>query len=317
MYFCNNQLFKNMSTEELKLESLRIYQKKTWLDEYNKPLYSKIREKILDEFRDLVFIEEGHRYFVGERELTSVSVMIHNFKEEFDVITEAQRTYERQYDNVQSKYYRMLPEQIRDMWKSISDTACSVGTERHEFAESLFHFLTGNEDKILPQFKDRVMTDEEGRPYMLAIEAKEIAAGKVFQDIPECVVPILSETKVFNIEEEYAYSGTFDILFYYNAELLGKGNENSGLYVWDWKTNKDLFKNFAKKTLLPPFDEMLDMPKSIYTLQLNAYQMALEKIGLKVVRRQLFWLRPNGEYQKISLENITSKLDKALRELKR
>lgn len=443
-----------MIKEEI-LEPLRIYQKKVWLEEYNKEPYKSIRQKVLDVFKDLVFIEEGHRYFVGARELTSVSVMTHTFQEHFDPDVMAPLTYERNYNNPESKYYHMTVNQIKKAWEKNSKQACNHGTERHEYAESIFHFMVGEYDKILPEFKERLMKDENGNDYFLAIKAKEIAAGKVYMDMPDCLIPILAETKVYNIEKEYAYSGTFDILFYYNAQLIGRDPSTSGLYVLDWKgldvkttilttdgwktmgtvqegdtvfdengketkiihtsevhhnpcymisfdnnesviadeehrwkvyinrdsyvfntkelyhlvsseipieikmppksnkdilhiktiepcetvatrcvevdskshtfcfgegmipthnTNADLFKNFGGKTLLAPFDEMLDMPKSMYVLQLNSYQMALEKIGLKVIARKLFWLLPDGTYQKIPLENITKKLNEALKE---
>lgn len=448
--------------QEDSLQPFKIYQKKVWLEEYNKEPYKSIRKKVLDVFKDLVFIEDGHRYFVGNRELTSVSVMTHTFQEHFDPEVMAPMTYERNYDNPDSKYYHKSIEEIKKMWEENSKQACSHGTERHEFSESIFHFMVGEYDRILPEFKDRLMWEEDGTPYFLAKKAKEIAAGKVYMDMPDCLVPILAETKVYNIEKEYAYSGTFDILFYYNAQLIGRNPETSGLYVLDWKgldvnlpilttegwktmgtvqegdfvydenlkptkilhtssvhhnpcykihfkkyhpngeevysviadsehrwkvtvinegekivtteelykmyysvndlffitgptnliyidyieptetiptrcievdspthmfcfgemdkltpthnTNADLFKNFGGKTLLPPFDEMLDMPKSMYILQLNSYQMALEKIGLKVIARKLFWLLPDGTYQKIPLENITKKLNEALKE---
>ena len=300
--------------KEEKLPPLKIYQKKVWLEEYNKEPYKSIRQKVLDTFKDLVFIEDGHKYFLGDRELMCVSNMTHQFQEHFDPDVQAPLTYERNYDNPESKYYHMTVDEIKKAWEKNSKHACQHGTERHEFSESIFHFMVGEYDRILPEFKDRLMKDEDGRDYFLAVKAKEIAAGKVYMDMPDCLIPILAETKVYNIEKEYAYSGTFDILFYYNALLNHKPLTDSGLYVLDWKTNADLFKNFAGKTLLPPFDEMLDMPKSMYILQLNSYQMALEKIGLKVIARKLFWLLPDGTYQKIPLENITKKLNEALKE---
>lgn len=448
--------------KEEKLPPLKIYQKKVWLEEYNKEPYKSIRQKVLDTFKDLVFIEDGHKYFLGDRELMCVSNMTHQFQEHFDPDVQAPLTYERNYDNPESKYYHMTVDEIKEAWEKNSKQACSHGTERHLFGEDLFHFMVGEYERISDDFKDRLMKDEDGRDYFLAVKAKEIAAGKVYMDMPDCLIPILAETKVYNIEKEYAYSGTFDILFYYNAQLIGRNPDTSGLYVLDWKgldvntpiltadgwktmgtvaegdyvydenlkptrilhtsevhynpcfriefqrgkirysviadaehrwkvsmpsfvgeyavrvvttkelysiyenvpypaiiesplgkivicnveptdtvptrcievdspthmfmfgemdkltpthnTNADLFKNFAGKTLLPPFDEMLDMPKSMYILQLNSYQMALEKIGLKVIARKLFWLLPDGTYQKIPLENITKKLNKALKE---
>ena len=78
------------------------------------------------------------------------------------------------------------------------------------------------------------------------------------------------------------------------------------------KTNKDLYKNFKEQKLLHPFEELLDMPLSIYKLQLAAYQLCLEKINIPIIMRCLIWLRPNGEYEKIRLEDLSKRLNKAL-----
>lgn len=83
----------------------------------------------------------------------------------------------------------------------------------------------------------------------------------------------------------------------------------------DWKTNKDLYKNFNSQTLLSPFHELLDMPLSTYKLQLSLYENALYKIGMKVIGRRLLWLKPNGEYEKIPLESFRKEIDNELEKI--
>lgn len=283
-----------------------LYNKDKWLDIWKNEKYEQIRNKILSSFNELVFVDEGHKYFVGNRELLSVSVVTHLFKEHFDSETKAVETSQRNWDNPKSKYYRMTPDEILTQWKLKSEEACAHGTSTHEFAESLFYYMTGQYDKILPAFKDRLTPDygfESKTP-------KEDAAIKFYQDIPKCIVPILAETKVYDID--LGYAGTFDILFYYDATLDGKKDEYSGLVVMDWKTNEDLYKNFMEKKLLTPFENLLDMPLSVYKLQLSLYQICLENIGMKTVARRILWLKPNGIYDKISLEEYTKTLRKCL-----
>lgn len=280
-----------------------------WDGIWDRPKYQEIREKILTAFSGLTFIEEGHKYFLNGKEMMCVSNVAHLFQEHFDSETKAQETFERNFNNPDSKYYRMTAEEIKESWAQNSRNACEHGTIRHEFGESLFYYYTRQWDKILPEFKCR-LTEDGG---FEAIYPEEEAAAKFYEDMPQCVVPILAETKVFYEEENWGYSGTFDLLAYYDAELEGKNPNNSGLMVLDWKTNKDLYKNFQGKTLLPPFNGLLDMPVSTYKLQLSAYQNCLESIGFKVIARRLMWLRPNGEYDKIPLESYVDKLVKALR----
>jgi hypothetical protein len=244
---------------------------------------------------------------VGERELLSVSVVTHLFKEHFDSETKAVETSERNWDNPNSKYYRMTPEEILKQWKDKSENACSHGTEVHEFGESCFYYMTGQYDKILPNFKDR-LTDDGG---FESKSPKEDAVVKFYQDIPQCIVPILAETKVY--DTDLGYAGTFDILFYYDATLDGKTDNESGLVIMDWKTNEDLYKNFMGKTLLIPFNQLPDMPLSVYKLQLSLYQICLENIGFYVKARRILWLKPEGIYDKISLEAYVETLRIALK----
>ena len=284
-----------------------LYRNNKWKGIWDSPKYEKLREVIKNEFSGLTFIEEGHKYFLNGKPMTCVSDVTHLFKEHFDSTQKAVETSERNWNNPESKYFRMTPEQILESWKKISDEACEHGTFTHECGESLFYYMTGQIDKILPDFKDR-LTEDGG--FML-LYPKEEAAGKFYEDIPECIVPILAETKVY--DEELGYSGTFDILFYYDATLDGKNPEKSGLIVMDWKTNKDLYKNFKGQKLLSPFDELLDMPLNLYKLQLSLYQSCINKVGLKVVARRILWLKPDGSYDKINLEEYVNMLRESLK----
>lgn len=283
-----------------------LYNNNKWLDIWENEKYKQIREKILNSFNELVFVDEGHKYFVGDRELLSVSVVTHLFKEHFDSETKAIETSERNWDNPNSKYYRMTPEEILSQWKKKSSDSCLNGTVIHEFAESCFYYMTSQYDKILPEFKCRLTSDggfESKSP-------KEDAVVRFYQDIPKCIVPILAETKVY--DANLGYAGTFDILFYYDATLDGKDDSYSGLFECDWKTNEDLYKNFMEKKLLAPFDNLLDMPLSVYKLQLSLYQICLENIGLKTVARRILWLKPDSTYEKIPLEDYTITLRETL-----
>jgi hypothetical protein len=80
-------------------------------------------------------------------------------------------------------------------------------------------------------------------------------------------------------------------------------------------TNKDLYKNFKEQKLLPPFNELLDMPLSTYKLQLSLYENALHKIGIKVVGRRILWLKPDSEYEKINLESYQKEIDNELKKI--
>lgn len=282
----------------------RVLYKGKWDGIWDRPKYQEMRKKITESFKGLTFIEEGHKYFLNGKEMMCVSNVAHMFQEHFDSHAKAQETFERNFNNERSKYYRMTAEEIEKAWAENSKNACEHGTERHEFAECAFYFLSGQNDKIYPEFKDR-LTDDGG---FEARYPKEEAVVRFYEDMPQCVVPILAEVKVYYEESNWGYSGTFDLIAYYDAELEGKNSSRSGIMVLDWKTNKDLYKNFMEKHLLPPLDGLLDCPLSIYKAQLSLYQNCLEHIGIKVIARRIMWLLPDGTYQKIPLEDYSKRI---------
>ena len=288
-----------------------LYNTNKWLDIINLPKYEKIREQILTTFDGLTFIEEGHKYFLNGKEMECVSNVAHRFQEHIDTVKLATETYERNFNKPTSKYFQMSVDDIIASWNKISNEACTTGTFHHEFGESAFYYMIGQYDKILPEFKDR-LTEDGG---FKAIHPKEESIVKFYEEIPKCIIPILAETRVFVEYDNAGYAGTFDILFYYDAEIEGKSLNNNGLVVMDWKTNKDLYKNFKEQKLLPPFDGLLDMPLSIYKLQLSLYENALYKIGLKVVGRRILWLKPDGTYEKINLESYRERIDNELKKI--
>ena len=289
-----------------------IKQRKFWVEHYNDEKYVAIRSKIKESFKDLIFDELPHKYYLHGKEITCVSNVTHLFVRHFDADKMAQETFERNYDNPKSKYFRMTPSMIKESWKKISSDACALGTDRHLFAESLFYFTTGQLDLVPDEFKERIKTDENGEKIFCAEMAKEIAAMKFYKDLPDCYIPILAETKVY--DEDLNYSGTFDLLMYYDATLNGKSDSNSGLLILDWKTNRDLYKNFNGEKMLYPFEDLLNMSLNVYKLQLSLYMNCIEKIGLKVIDRKLMWLKDDGRYEKIELEEYVGILVKYLTE---
>lgn len=77
-------------------------------------------------------------------------------------------------------------------------------------------------------------------------------------------------------------------------------------------TNEDLYKNFKGQTLLKPFQDMLDQNASYYTLQLSLYAIPLQNLGMNVIGRRLVWVRPDGNYEKVKIENVSDRLREAL-----
>lgn len=285
-----------------------LYRDGKWADTFNLPKYEQLRNNIKKSFEGLEFVAEGHKYFLNGKQMTCVSDVTHLFKEHFDSKQKSIETFERNYNNPYSQYYRMTADEILKQWKSISKEACEAGTFTHECGESLFYYMTGQNTKVLVEFQDR-LTDDGG---FRLLYPKEIAAAKFWVDVPDCFIPILAETKVF--DDELNFSGTYDIMFYCDTTLGTDLDVKHGIVIFDYKTNKNLEKNFAQKKLLAPFDYMLDMPKSLYTLQLSLYQSCLEKKEFNVVNRILLWLKPDEQYEQIELPDVVTELREALKD---
>lgn len=212
-----------------------LKQKIYWLEHYHDEKYEAIRQNILQSFKDLVFDELPHKYYLNGVELDCVSNITHLFKPHFDTDRMARETFERNFNNENSKYYRMTVQQIKESWKKTSDDACELGSARHNFGESVFWWMVGEYDKIVPEFLDRFTVNENGDRICTPQFPKEEAIVRFWSDLPDCYIPILAENKVFNVNENYAYSGTFDILFYYDAPLNGKPENQGGAYIMDYK----------------------------------------------------------------------------------
>ena len=276
-----------------------------WAKYFDMPEIERIRERILEAYTNkLVFLEEPHEYYLNGVKYISVSEVTHRYKP----ITSEQmaencvRKWKSEKDE-NYKYYGMSKEEILSLWAEKSGHACEFGTNVHAFGESMFYYMTGQPEKILPECQSKFTG---GVPH--PTNAHEEAVVKYWDDLPENIVPVMAETKVFN-SEGFQYAGTFDILHYFVNEA---NPEKSGLVIFDYKTNEEMFKNFREQKLLWPFNDMLDCNASYYTLQLGCYQIPLENLGYKVVARRLIWLKPDGTYESIKIKGVADRVRDAL-----
>ena len=266
-----------------------------------------IRKKILTEFKDLTFIEDGHKYFLNGQQLPSVSEVTHKFcqypfDEEAQAVTYAEKHGE-------------TPQYWLDKWKFTNLRATTSGTLVHEYGESLGWLRNGHPELITESCKTKYI---KGKEWLIPTRNKEDAVLKFYDELNPNLHFVLAETKVYtgknreltNLKQDYC--GTFDILFYYKDP---DNDRNSGLSIFDFKTNKELRKDFSRengKFLLPPFGDFYEEPLSYYTAQLSCYQIPLEDIGLKVIARRIVWLKDDGTYEIIPLQNVTDRLRSVL-----
>jgi len=272
-------------------------------------IVADIRKKILKEFEDLEFYEDGHVYLLhGKKIELSVSGVGHRFiREPFNEQLQATRYAQK---NGKTAAYWI------QQWKQNSFRATTLGTKTHEYGESLGYLRAGHPELIRDSIKVQYM-DEYG--YLAPIHPKEEAVLKFMNELPSSMHLVLNETKVYsgknpdpcrNLKE--LICGTFDMLYYYD----GEGDPSkAGFMILDYKTNASLYSDYNQrfnKTLLSPFSNMVEQDLSLYTIQLSLYSLMLEDIGVPVKDRKIVWLTNEGEYQVISVPDVSEKLRKVL-----
>lgn len=227
-----------------------------------------IRQYIKTQFEDLTFEPEQHIYSVNGKRIR-VSV------------SGLIKKYYEEFDAVTisnaiyTHYGCTSGEELRKSWKEISDESINIGNKAHLFGE-LYAF------------------NRELRPQ----SQFDIAIMKFWNDLPSFIIPVMVEVRMYHKKSMYA--GTSDILLY---------NTRTGKFIIaDYKTNKDLFKNYNGKTMLGPFSHLLDTPFSHYELQLSYYQILIEQIGLEVSHRKIVHLKPDGNYDIYDTNDYTQVL---------
>lgn len=125
---------------------------------------------------------------------------------------------------------------------------------------------------------------------------QEEALVSFWQSVPEHIIPVAAELRMYHFK--YLFAGTADIILF--------DTKTQSYIIADYKTNKDLFKNYKNKTMLAPFEALLDCPLNHYVVQLSYYQILLEQIGVRVSKRIIIWLGLDGKFSTIQTDDVTS-----------
>lgn len=249
----------------------------------------EIRQKILAAFNELVFVEDGHKYYLNGKELCSVSSVAAKFEEPFDT-------------ELRSKSYAAkhgeTPQYWADQWRFTNLKATITGTQVHSYAESMAWIHMGHPENITDDNKYKFIAD---KGWLIPTRRKEESVLKYWKDVSPNYYVVLPETRVYTKD----YAGTFDLLLWYEDN---DDPTKSGLIIRDWKTNGEIYKDYSRKfgkMLKEPFNSLYDEPFGAYAIQQSCYQIPMEDIGLKILDRQIIWLKEDGSYEIISLPNVT------------
>jgi hypothetical protein len=242
-----------------------------------------IGRRLQEYFNRVVFDEPSHTYKVAGKGLMPVSNFIKKFVKPFEADKIAPYTAIKEGKTAA---------QVKAEWEKIRVDACDMGTRVHDFGERYAIKNYG----VVSSLKFSSVYQHLKRGEQL--HPKEQAVIKFWKKKPKWFIPVSLELRMFC--EELGIAGTADII------LLD--TRDNTLVIADYKTNKDLFKQYKDQKLLGIFRDMNDCPFSKYKIQLSAYQVLLEKTGYKVSRRFLVWLKEDGNYEIFNTSDITDRV---------
>lgn len=266
---------------------------------------TKMRKHILNTFKNLEFIEEGHKYFIHNEDGTvdepiSASGVVKEFEPFIDWDQKAINKAKREGVDVSV---------IKRLWEENNVRATTAGSITHLYGENLMKFIINPDTKF-----DKVIAPQFQKGYLIPCSPKQEAIEKYWVDIMNVdeIYPLIPEVKMYMPKDnkfgiKKLYCGTADITF----AMKHKGEWC--ILVHDYKTNASLTNEFARNTnqlMLEPFSDFIDESMSHYTIQLNLYSLMLNNLGYNVIDRRLIWLKPDGEYEKVQLPDISDRIIK-------
>jgi hypothetical protein len=230
---------------------------------------------------EIAFDDIPHLYYVrGQEGYISVTTVIHEFFEEFDAdkiatrmvnrldfLTSAKYTQYHQYCFNEDKTLKtkdMIKDQIIDSWERNRDECARLGTKLHRNIELFYNSEPVNDTSVEFQhhFKrfHAMITKKRGW------------------------VPYRTEFMIF--DEESHICGSIDMIYFCPSQKT--------YHMVDWKRSKAINKH-GFHLGKGPCAGIQDCNFEHYSLQLNLYQMIIEKhYNIKITDRSIVVMHPNN-----------------------
>ena len=187
----------------------------------------------------VIFNEDKHTYKVKEtrQRLKSCTKFIKMFTPEFD---------DDYFSKKKAKDLGIPQEDVLEMWEKKRVRSTDLGTAVHEWAEAY------------------LLNEELPKPRNNRVKRRIETLKPIIEYLANEFVFIDSEKIIFS--EKLGISGTIDLLM----------KKDNTIYIFDWKTNKEIKKvnNWGNK-MLEPIEHLDDCNLIHYMLQLNIYKKIL------------------------------------------
>ena len=248
--------------------------------------------------RDTSLDEATHIYNIhGATDYTSMTTFIHTLVEAFDedkIIKNMMTS--KNWPN--SKYFGMLPREIKDLWEKNRTEASAAGTKMHFYIECFYNS---------PDFMQNVNLDHHS-----SNPIEEQYFHNFYNDFKDILEPFRTEWIVYN--EDIRLAGSIDMVF--------KNIETKKLEIYDWKRSREIKKtsSFDKWLRNPAVSHLPDTNFWHYALQLNGYRYILtHKYGQEVGDCYLICLHPNNRnnnYIRLKVPDLQNEITNLFNALK-
>jgi len=233
-------------------------------------------------FNKLKYYDKPHKYFVDNKELVSVTTLIHKYQEDFD---------SEYWSKYKANEFNLKQKDILRAWSFINKKGTIKGSIIHDYAENLFL------NKIFEYPKKTILNEFGFDPILKEYEITKKHVDKFYDDSYNKLIPIKTELVVYDIES--MIGGMVDMLFY-NV----KAKE---FQLYDWKTNKEFTYNNPKKHLLDELSILENCDLNLYSLQLELYKQIIKKhININLGKSYVVWFsHRNNNYEIIETKDYS------------
>lgn len=247
----------------------------------------EIPNQLFTAFNNVKYYDEPHKYYVNNKELVSVTTLIHRYQEEFD---------EDYWSEYKANQHGVKKHHISRAWDFINKKGTIKGSAIHDYTENLFY------NKKFDYPKEKIFNEFGFDPVIKEYVKTKQHVDKFYNDSFGKLMPIKAELVIY--DEIALIGGMVDMLFY---------NIRAGEFqIWDWKTNKDFTFECKKRHLLHDLFVLEDCDLEIYSLQLQFYKYIIEKYtNIKLGKSYLVWFSHNNpSYQIIETKDRSFYIDK-------
>lgn len=240
----------------------------------------------LSKFNNIKYFDEPHKYYIDNKELTSVTTFIGKFKPKFDTETIAGNYADRNNKNVND---------VKNIWEFKRDFSTTKGSALHNYAENWWN------NKSYPYDASIAIKTWGTDPVKEPLDKCIKLFHKFYNDARENLIPVKMELVVG--DEELGIAGTVDMLFW-NKKTLE-------FQIWDYKTNKEIKKtNGYSQYFNKPISHLDVCEMNTYSLQLTLYKYLIEKnTNIKIGKTYMVWINEaNDNYQTILCKDLITEI---------